>query len=205
MPPVTALRSPPDSRITGALSPVITDSSTVAMPSITSPSPGIRSPASQTTTSPARSVDAGTCSILPAAVRRLGQRIRFGLAQAVGLGFAARFRHGFGEIGEQHREPQPERDLQARSRFRLRRSNMSRIRNTVVSAAPTSTTNITGFFIRVTGIQFPERRRGPPGRRFRDRTAAATAPASSEEAKSDRPAGSDGSRWFGAVVNVGMA
>ena len=42
VPPVTALRSPPDSRITGALSPVITDSSTLAMPSITSPSPGIR-------------------------------------------------------------------------------------------------------------------------------------------------------------------
>ena len=37
---MTALRSPPDSRITGALSPVITDSSTVAMPSMTSPSPG---------------------------------------------------------------------------------------------------------------------------------------------------------------------
>ena len=46
VPPVTALRSPPDSRITGALSPVITDSSTVAMPSMTSPSPGMTSPAS---------------------------------------------------------------------------------------------------------------------------------------------------------------
>ena len=45
VPPVTALRSPPDSRMTGALSPVITDSSTVAIPSMTSPSPGIRSPA----------------------------------------------------------------------------------------------------------------------------------------------------------------
>ncbi len=45
VPPVTALRSPPDSRITGADSPVIADSSTVAMPSITVPSPGISSPA----------------------------------------------------------------------------------------------------------------------------------------------------------------
>ena len=52
MPPVTALRSPPDSRITGADSPVIADSSTVAMPSITVPSPGISSPAGTTTTSP---------------------------------------------------------------------------------------------------------------------------------------------------------
>ena len=52
VPPVTALRSPPDSRITGADSPVIADSSTEAMPSITVPSPGISSPASTTTTSP---------------------------------------------------------------------------------------------------------------------------------------------------------
>ena len=52
MPPVTALRSPPDSRITGADSPVIADSSTVAMPSITVPSPGISSPAGTTTMSP---------------------------------------------------------------------------------------------------------------------------------------------------------
>ena len=41
VPPVTADRSPPDSRMTGADSPVIADSSTDAMPSMTSPSPGI--------------------------------------------------------------------------------------------------------------------------------------------------------------------
>ena len=58
MPPVTALRSPPDSRITGADSPVIADSSTVAMPSITVPSPGISSPAGTTTTSPRASSEA---------------------------------------------------------------------------------------------------------------------------------------------------
>ncbi len=58
VPPVTALRSPPDSRITGADSPVIADSSTVAMPSITVPSPGISSPASTTTTSPRASSEA---------------------------------------------------------------------------------------------------------------------------------------------------
>ena len=45
VPPVTAERSPPDSRMTGADSPVIADSSTDATPSTTSPSPGIRSPA----------------------------------------------------------------------------------------------------------------------------------------------------------------
>jgi len=38
---VTAERSPPDSRMTGADSPVIADSSTEAMPSMISPSEGI--------------------------------------------------------------------------------------------------------------------------------------------------------------------
>ncbi len=60
VPPVTALRSPPDSRITGADSPVIADSSTEAMPSITVPSPGMTSPASTTATSPGRNSEAGT-------------------------------------------------------------------------------------------------------------------------------------------------
>ena len=40
MPPVTAERSPPASRMTGADSPVIADSLTEATPSITSPSCG---------------------------------------------------------------------------------------------------------------------------------------------------------------------
>ena len=59
MPPVTPERSPPDSRITGADSPVTADSSTEAMPSTISPSAGIMSPASQTTRSPARRSGAG--------------------------------------------------------------------------------------------------------------------------------------------------
>ena len=59
VPPVTALRSPPDSRITGADSPVTADSSTEAMPSMTVPSPGMNSPASTTTTSPRVSSEAG--------------------------------------------------------------------------------------------------------------------------------------------------
>ncbi len=41
VPPVTALRSPPLSRTTGADSPVMADSSTVAAPSMISPSPGM--------------------------------------------------------------------------------------------------------------------------------------------------------------------
>jgi hypothetical protein len=49
VPPVTADLSPPDSRITGADSPVMADSSTDATPSTTSPSPGMTWPASTTT------------------------------------------------------------------------------------------------------------------------------------------------------------
>ena len=52
VPPVTAERSPPLSRMTGADSPVIADSSTEATPSMTSPSLGIKSPASTSTRSP---------------------------------------------------------------------------------------------------------------------------------------------------------
>jgi len=52
VPPVTALLSPPLSRITGADSPVIALSSTDAAPSTTSPSPGICSPAFTRTKSP---------------------------------------------------------------------------------------------------------------------------------------------------------
>ncbi|GAX59020.1 hypothetical protein SO3561_10597 [Streptomyces olivochromogenes] len=71
VPPVTALRSPPDSRMTGADSPVIADSSTLATPSTTSPSPGMMSPASQTTRSPTRSSVPGTSSSdMPSEERR---------------------------------------------------------------------------------------------------------------------------------------
>ena len=79
VPPVTAERSPPDSRMTGADSPVMADSSTEAMPSMISPSEGIRSPASQTTRSPLASAAAGTRSSVPSGRRRrasVSDRIR---------------------------------------------------------------------------------------------------------------------------------
>ena len=117
VPPVTALRSPPDSRITGADSPVMADSSTEATPSITVPSAGIACPASTTTTSPFRSCEEGTCSTLP--VARAAERLGLGpgFAQVLGLRLAAPFGHGLGEVGEKHREPEPERDLAAEERF----------------------------------------------------------------------------------------
>ena len=62
VPPVTAERSPPDSRMTGADSPVMALSSTEATPSMMSPSAGITSPAATRTMSPLRSAGAGTTS-----------------------------------------------------------------------------------------------------------------------------------------------
>ena len=70
VPPVTAERSPPASRITGADSPVIADSSTEPTPSMISPSAGIVSPAATTTTSPRWSSGAGTSVSVPSASRR---------------------------------------------------------------------------------------------------------------------------------------
>ncbi len=64
MPPVTAERSPPASRMTGADSPVMADSSTEATPSMTSPSPGIMAPAMQKQVSPERRWELGTSSVV---------------------------------------------------------------------------------------------------------------------------------------------
>ncbi len=110
VPPVTAERSPPDSRMTGADSPVIADSSTEAMPSMISPSPGISSPAVTTHSSPTRRSfdDFSTIGAvgLPDARHRLGA----GLAQRVGLRLAAALGDRLGEVREQHGEPQPRGD-----------------------------------------------------------------------------------------------
>ena len=114
VPPVTAERSPPDSRITGADSPVIAASLTEAMPSITSPSDGMVSPASTRTTSPTFRLVAGDAPVVRAvgAGQQLGLRLGAGPAQRVGLRLAAAFGDRLGEIGEQHREPQPQDDLE---------------------------------------------------------------------------------------------
>ena len=65
VPPVTDEKSPPDSRITGADSPVMALSSTEAPPSSTSPSQGMVSPASTSTMSPLRRLSADTFSVAP--------------------------------------------------------------------------------------------------------------------------------------------
>ena len=165
MPPVTAERSPPLSRMTGADSPVIAASLTEATPSITSPSLGIRSPASTSTISPGLSDAAGDGARLRVAGRQqLGHRVGLGLAQGRGLGLAAAFGDRFGEIGEQHREPEPEIDLEGEGQMRppVDRSRMNRI---VVRVATISTTNITGLRIMMARIELAE---GAADRRNQD-------------------------------------
>ena len=111
VPPVTAERSPPDSRITGADSPVIADSSTLAMPSITSPSLGITSPAlDDAPRRRGRARCSGTSSIVPSGTPPVGDRLRARLAQRVGLRLAAPFGDRLGEVREQHGEPEEQRD-----------------------------------------------------------------------------------------------
>ena len=110
VPPVTALRSPPLSRITGALSPVTALSFTEATPSITSPSAGIVSPASTSTTSPLRSADGGprhVGRVAPRLAELLRHHVAARPAQRLGLRLAAPLGHRLGEVREQHREPEP--------------------------------------------------------------------------------------------------
>ena len=70
VPPVTPERSPPASRITGADSPVMADSSIEATPSMISPSPGMTSPATISTRSPARSSVETVSSTAPSCFSR---------------------------------------------------------------------------------------------------------------------------------------
>ena len=160
VPPVTAERSPPDSRMTGADSPVIADSSTLAIPSTTSPSPGMICPASTTTMSPCCSATASTASswyvaAVAPAVHPLRRRATVScLARRSVAAWAL-----------------PRSSATASARFANSTVSQSQavinqantdglmIASTVVNAAPTSTMNMTGFRHRVAGFSL----RSAPG------------------------------------------
>ena len=116
VPPVTPERSPPASRTTGADSPVIADSSTEATPSTISPSPGIDlAGVDHDQVASRRAVETSgrqTVSVESVAGRverqAEGGRLLAGLAQGVGLGLAAGLGQRRGEVGEQHRQEQPD-------------------------------------------------------------------------------------------------
>ncbi len=59
----------------------------------------------------------GTCHQrdLPVAIHLFGQHICFAFAEAVRLRLPTCLRHGFGEVGEQHRKPEPKANLYRKS------------------------------------------------------------------------------------------
>src|ERR1700733_11459501 len=150
VPPVTAERSPPASRITGADSPVIADSSTDATPSTISPSPGTNSPASTRHISPDRNLEPGTVSVFPSGSRRFAIVSAFARRNASACAFPrpsamASAKLANKTVNHSHKvicrlNPKPGCPCMR-----------SRMRSTVVTTLPTSTTNITGLRIMVTG------------------------------------------------------
>jgi len=154
VPPVTAERSPPASRITGALSPVMADSSTLATPATISPSLGMKSPTSTSTKSSLRSCGALTTSICPEGNRRLAVVSVRALRKLSACAL-----------------PRPSAIASAKLANKTVNHSQSVICNSkrvlvtpatgatsprmscnVVKTLPTSTTNITGFFIIVRGF-----------------------------------------------------
>ena len=144
VPPVTAERSPPDSRITGADSPVMADSSTLAMPSMISPSPGIISPADTTHSSSSWSWGLGTSTISP--LRRTwaivsDRALRSESACALPRPSAmASAKLANSTVNHSHAATRP-----AKRFCELEEEPRSRSQTMVVRTLPTSTTIITGL------------------------------------------------------------
>ena len=150
VPPVTADRSPPDSRMTGADSPVIALSSTDATPSTISPSAGISSPASTRTRSPLRNIGAGTRSSEPSARSRCATASLFALRSVSACALPRPSAIASAKLAN---------STVSQSQAVICSSNpmlpdpviASWTRRQVVSTQPTSTTNMTGFLAMVRG------------------------------------------------------
>src|SRR5665213_2018251 len=157
VPPVTAERSPPLSRMTGADSPVIADSSTEATPSMTSPSLGMMSPVSTRTRSPGLSVAATACihcrsCAVVRRVARVSVRVRRSVsAWALPRPSAmASAKLANSTVNHSHNVIWPEKRA-CRPMTLLPPMTRSRTKKIVVSTETISTQNITGFFTSVRG------------------------------------------------------
>src|ERR1035438_2589732 len=146
VPPVTADRSPPASRITGADSPVIADSSTEATPSMTSPSPGINSDATTTQTSFTRSFELGTISVVPSASRRLADVSDRALRSVSACALPRPSAIASAKFANSTVNQSQSVICRLKAKLCFSRNNSK-----VVTTLPTSTTNMTGFFIMVRG------------------------------------------------------
>ena len=161
VPPVTEDRSPPDSRTTGADSPVIADSLTLATPSTMSPSPGMMSPASQTTRSPTLRSEAATRVSLPwasslraIAVSRVARRVAAWALPRPSATASARLANS--TVSHSHTVTAMTNPLGSVKH------------STVLNTAPTSTTNITGLCHITLGSRYLQRggQRLPQARRI---------------------------------------
>ena len=157
VPPVTAERSPPASRMTGADSPVMADSSTEATPSTISPSDGMNSPAVTSTTSPLRSDAAGTDSVWPYEPMRLATvSVRaFRSVSACALprpSAIASARFANSTVAQSH-----ERDLQLEADAAGAGRDDPAPAAPSSATAPTSTTNMTGFLTITPRIELAQR------------------------------------------------
>src|SRR5262245_9504273 len=137
--------------MTGALSPVMAASPPVAPPSITSPSPGMTSPALQMTTSPARSFDDDTGSIRPLSVTRFAVVSVFVFRSDSAWALPRASAIASANVAKRTVN-QSQRSICSSKLMLPMPLITSRIRNSSTSAAPTSTTKMTGFFISVTGF-----------------------------------------------------
>ena len=83
-------------------------------------------------------------------------RVRAGPAQGIGLRLAAALGHRFGEIGEQHGEPQPGGDLAGKQRGAVagQRSRAATVRSP--APPPTAVTKITGLRAKQARIELDE-------------------------------------------------
>src|SRR5690349_610248 len=166
VPPVTALRSPPLSRITGADSPVMADSSTEATPSTTSPSPGITSPASTRTRSPLRRSGAATSCTAPrrswlasllarVVVRALRSVSACALPRPSAMASAKLAKT---TVNHSQTATASTKSLSAVNwsplKFAVGAVKRKRTNSMVVTTLPTSTTNITGFLSCTRGSSF---------------------------------------------------
>jgi hypothetical protein len=139
------------SRSTGADSPVTALSFTDATPSMISPSAGMMSPVSTehhvAFAQGARL--AGLILALLVAEQFLGVHVAPHRTQRRCLRLAAALGDGFGEVCEQHRQPQPDRDGddEARAAFVADLTERGADPMIVVRMLPTNTTNITGLRI----------------------------------------------------------
>ena len=118
VPPVTAERSPPASRMTGADSPVIAEliDRSYAFDDFAVAGNEIPSLDENDVSDPQiERRDTLDDAFHPALALGIDQSLRMRVAsrpaKGVGLRLAASFRDGFGEVGEQHRKPEPCGDL----------------------------------------------------------------------------------------------